>query len=130
VPLGARTLYYVTPDGRRVDLDTERSTVRIEDTAVVGVYRAFAALDEHSEREIKQLSFNVVADTRDSDLSISAPKAAEQKLAKGGAGRPKGVESWFWLALGLTVIAEGILRLLATRKQAAVSDALPGLPTP
>ena len=128
VPLGARTLYYVTPDGRRVDLDTERSTVRIEDTAVVGVYRAFAALDEHSEREIKQLSFNVVADTRDSDLSISPPKAGDQKLAKGGAGRPKGVESWFWLALGLVVIVEGVLRLLATRKQATVRESLPGLP--
>jgi hypothetical protein len=120
VPLGARALYLVTPDGRRVDLDTRRAQVRIDDTAVVGVYRAFAALDEHGEREIKQLSFTVIADTRDSDLAISPPKLDNRNVARAGAGRPKGVESWFWLSLGLCMVLEGALRVFAARKQAQI----------
>jgi hypothetical protein len=124
VPLGARSLYLVTPDGRRVDLDTQKQNVRIDDTAAVGVYRAFAALDQRGEREIKQLSFTVVADTSDSDLSITRPRQDDEKPTKSGAGRPKGVESWFWLALGLGVVAEGVLRMLAARRRAEAQSAI------
>lgn len=119
VPLGARSLYIVTPDGRRIDLDVNRPTVRIDDTAVVGVYRAFAAIDQRAEREIKQLSFTIVADTRDSDLSITTPKRDDSQPAKSGAGRPKGVENWFFLALGLLVVIEGILRIFAGKRASA-----------
>ena len=111
VPLGARALYLLTPDGRRVDLDVKQPTVRITDTAVPGVYRTLAALDTSSERELTQLSFTVVPDTRDSDLAVRRPKPERERPAAAGAGKPRGIESWFWLAFGLLVVAEGIARL-------------------
>ncbi|MDB4974043.1 MAG: hypothetical protein JWN48_2384 [Myxococcaceae bacterium] len=115
VPLGARALYLLTPDGRRVDLDITKPTVRIDDTAVPGVYRTLGALDARSERELTQLSFTIVPDTRDSDLTVRKPKPERERPAEAGAGRPRGVESWFWLAFGLLVLAEGFVRLRATR---------------
>jgi hypothetical protein len=112
VPLGVRALYLVTPDGRRVDLRTDAPTVRLEDTAVPGVYRTMAALDAQAgERELPQLSFTIVADTRDSDLAVRRPKPERERPTEAGAGRPRGVENWFWLAFGLFVIGEGVLRL-------------------
>lgn len=111
VPSGARSLYVVTPDGRRIDLDAKRNYVRIEDTATVGVYRAFAALDERGERELRQLSFTVVPDTSDSDLTERAPPKHEERRVQAGAARPRGIENWFWLLLGLGGLAEGVLRL-------------------
>ncbi len=111
VPLGARALYLLTPDGRRVDLDVTKATVRIADTAVPGVYRALAALDARSERELTRLSFTVVPDTRDSDLTVRRPRPERVRPAEAGAGRPRGVESWFWLAFGLLILGEGALRL-------------------
>jgi hypothetical protein len=111
VPAGARSLYLVTPDGRRIDLDPTRNQVRIDDTSVVGVYRAFAALDERGERELRQLSFTVVADTRDSDLNERRPSLAQNQPGRAGAARPRGVESWVWLLLGVLALLEGALRL-------------------
>lgn len=120
VPLGARALYLLTPDGRRVDLDVTKPSLRIEDTAVPGVYRTLAALDAHSERELTQLSFTIVPDTRDSDLSVRRPKPERERPAEAGAGRPRGVESWFWLAFGLFMLAEGLVRWrLASRAEAS-----------
>jgi hypothetical protein len=111
VPTGARSLYMVTPDGRRLDLDAKKSQVRIEDTSAVGIYRAFVAFDERGEREIRQLSFTVVADTRDSDLSEGRAINSESKPGQAGAARPRGVENWFWLLLGAAAVLEGALRL-------------------
>jgi hypothetical protein len=111
VPSGARSLYLVTPDGRRLDMDEKRNQVRIDDTAVVGIYRAFAALDERGERELRQLSFTVVADTRDSDLEERRPGPTQGRPGQAGAARPRGVENWFWLLLGLAALLEGMLRL-------------------
>jgi hypothetical protein len=111
VPSGARSLYLVTPDGRRVDLDPKPSQVRIDDTSVVGVYRAFGALDERGERELRQLSFTVVADTRDSDLEERRPPPTSERPGQAGAARPRGIENWFWLLLGLMALLEGGLRL-------------------
>lgn len=116
VPLGARALYLLSPDGRRIDLDAKKPTVRIDDTAVPGVYRTLAALDGRGERELTQLSFTIVPDTRDSDLAPRRPKPERERPAEAGAGRPRGIESWFWLAFGLFVIAEGIVRLQLARK--------------
>lgn len=121
VPLGARALYLLTPDGRRVDLDVAKPTVRITDTAVPGVYRTLAALDQHSERELPQLSFTVVPDTRDSDLTVRRPKPEKERPAEAGAGRPRGVESWFWLVFGLLVLGEGFVRLRARSASLAAS---------
>ncbi|MFT3922697.1 MAG: VWA domain-containing protein [Myxococcales bacterium] len=111
VPTGARSLYVVTPDGRRLDLDAKRNQVRIEDTSVPGIYRSFASFDERGEREIRQLSFTVVADTQDSELGERRPGPAQDQPGQAGAARPRGVENWFWLLLGLAAIAEGALRL-------------------
>ena len=111
VPLGAKALYLLTPDGRRVDLGVSKPTVRIDDTGVPGVYRTLAALEGQPERELTQLSFTVVPDTRDSDLTLRRPKPERERPAEAGAGRPRGVESWFWLAFGLLIVAEGVLRL-------------------
>ena len=118
VPLGARALYLLTPDGRRVDLDITKPTVRIADTAVPGVYRTLAALDARSEHELTQLSFTIVPDTRDSDLAVRRPKPERERPAEAGAGRPRGVESWFWLTFGLLVLGEGFVRLWAAQKAA------------
>lgn len=124
VPLGARALSLVTPDGRRVVLPIDKPLVRIEDTAVPGVYRTLAALEGQSaERELSQLSFTVVADTRDSDLAVRRPKPERERPAEAGAGRPRGVESWFWLAFGLFVIGEGLVRVQLARRREA--DAQP-----
>ena len=106
VPTGAHSLYIVTPDGRRLDLDASRSQARIEDTSVAGIYRSFASFDERGEREIRQLSFTVVPDTRDSELGERKPGAAQDKPGQAGAARPRGVENWFWLLLGMAAIAE------------------------
>ncbi len=111
VPTGARSLYIVTPDGRRLDVDTERGQVRIEDTSVTGIYRSFASFGERGEREVRQLSFTVVPDTRDSAIDERKPEAAHGQPGRAGAARPRGVENWFWLILGLAAIAEGALRL-------------------
>jgi hypothetical protein len=111
VPTGARSLYIVTPDGRRLDLDASRSQVRIEDTSVAGIYRSFASFDERGEREIRQLSFTVVPDTRDSTLGERKPEANQDQPGRAGAARPRGVENWFWLLLGLAAMTEGALRL-------------------
>lgn len=118
VPLGARALALLTPDGRRVELDTKQPSVRIEDTAVPGVYRTLAALDTQGERELTQLSFIIVPDTRDSDLALRRPKPERERPASAGAGRPRGVESWFWLAFGLLALGEGVARLRAQRTPA------------
>ncbi|MET0342827.1 MAG: VWA domain-containing protein [Polyangiales bacterium] len=119
VPLSARALYLVTPDGRRVDLPVDKPSVRIADTAVPGVYRTLVALKEQpAERELPQLSFTVVPDTRDSDLAVRRPKPERERPAEAGAGRPRGVESWFWLVFGLFVIAEGIVRVRVARLKA------------
>jgi von Willebrand factor type A domain/Aerotolerance regulator N-terminal len=120
VPLGARALYLLTPDGRRIDLELDKPTLRISDTAVPGVYRTLAALDQRSERELTQLSFTIVPDTRDSDLTVRRPMPQRERVATAGAGRPRGVESWFWFGFGLLVLSEGYVRLaLARRKEAA-----------
>ncbi|MET0285735.1 MAG: VWA domain-containing protein [Polyangiales bacterium] len=119
VPLGARALYLMTPDGRRIDLALDKPTLRISDTAVPGVYRTLAALDQRSERELTQLSFTIVPDTRDSDLTLRRPMPQRERVATAGAGRPRGVESWFWFLFGMLVLSEGYVRLaLARRKQA------------
>jgi hypothetical protein len=127
VPLGARALYLLTPDGRRVDLDVQKPTIRIEDTAVPGVYRTLAALDARSERELPQLSFTIVPDTRDSDLALRRPKPEAERPAEAGAGRPRGVESWFWLAFGLFMLGEGLVRVRLARR-AQVGEAHQSLP--
>ena len=120
VPFGARALYLVTPDGRRVDLPIDKPLVRIEDTAMPGVYRTLAALDgQTAERELSQLSFTIVADTRDSDLALRRPKPERERPAEAGAGRPRGVESWFWLAFGVAVIGEGLVRVRLAQRRAA-----------
>ncbi|HEY6878886.1 MAG TPA: hypothetical protein VI299_12740, partial [Polyangiales bacterium] len=67
-----------------------------------------------------QLSFTIVPDTRDSDLSVRRPMPQRERVATAGAGRPRGVESWFWFGFGLLVLSEGYVRLLlASRKPAA-----------
>ena len=120
VPLGARALYLVTPDGRRVDLPVNAPSVRIADTAVPGVYRTLAALDAQvAERELPQLSFTVVPDTRDSDLAVRRPKPERERPAAAGAGRPRGVETWFWLAFGLFMVGEGVVRVRLAQRRAA-----------
>jgi hypothetical protein len=122
VPLGARALYLMTPDGRRIDLELDKPTLRITDTAVPGVYRTLAALDQRSERELTQLSFTIVPDTRDSDLSVRRPMPQRERVATAGAGRPRGVESWFWFVFGLLVLSEGYVRLaLQKRREAALA---------
>ena len=126
VPLGARALYLVTPDGRRVDLPVDKPSVRITDTAVPGVYRTLAALESQvGERELPQLSFTIVPDTRDSDLAERRPKPERELPAAAGAGRPRGVETWFWLAFGLFMVGEGIVRVrLAQRREEERARAL------
>jgi hypothetical protein len=119
LPLGARALYLLTPDGRRIDLDLDKPTLRITDTAVPGVYRTLAALDQRSERELTQLSFTIVPDTRDSDLTLRRPMPQREKVATAGAGRPRGVESWFWFAFGLLILSEGYLRAYLARRASA-----------
>jgi hypothetical protein len=114
-PLGASALYLVTPDGRRVDVPVKDGLVTITDTAVTGSYRAFAALDGQREQELEQLSFVVVPDTTDSDLSLRLPKPEPARAAQTGAARARGVEGWFWLAFGLLAVAEGALRLVGKR---------------
>ncbi|HEX5658690.1 MAG TPA: VWA domain-containing protein [Polyangiales bacterium] len=124
VPLGARALYLMTPDGRRIDLALDKPTLRITDTAVPGVYRTLAALDQRSERELTQLSFTIVPDTRDSDLTVRRPMPQRERVATAGAGRPRGVESWFWFGFGLLILSEGYVRvLLARRREASLVDA-------
>jgi hypothetical protein len=128
VPVGANALYLLTPDGRRVDLDIASAkdkaaraphadqTVAIRDTALSGPYRMFAELGDQREQELDQLSFVVVPDTRDSELSVRLPKprdAAHEKTAS--AARARGIEGWFWLLFGLFAIAEGALRLVEGR---------------
>ncbi len=126
VPTGARSLYLVTPDGRRIDVDPKRSQVRIEDTAVVGVYRAFAAFDERGEREVRQLSFTTVADSRENDLT-DRPLTASASVSKegGGVARPRGIETWFWLVLGLAALLEGALRLRRKPEATVAAQAPP-----
>jgi len=123
VPLGARALYLLTPDGRRVDLDVTKPTIRIQDTAVPGVYRTLGALDARSERELPQLSFTIVPDTRDSDLTLRRPKPETERPTQAGAGRPRGVESWFWLVFGLCVLGEGFVRLRIKRRSELAAGA-------
>lgn len=133
VPVGASVLYLVTPDGRRVDLDIgtkdrdrdgnpkarSDAIVSIRDTAVSGAYRAFAILDGQREQELDQLSFVVVPDTRDSDLSLRLPHEADKKPGpQTSAAHARGVENWFWLIFGIAAIAEGGLRILARRRAA------------
>jgi hypothetical protein len=115
VPLGASTLYLVTPDGRRVDLDTQGTAISIRDTAVTGAYRAFAVMDGQREQELEQLSFVVVPDLSDSDLSLRFPKPEAGRSAQTGAVRARGIESWFWLVFGLLAVLEGALRVLDKR---------------
>jgi hypothetical protein len=121
VPLGARALYLMTPDGRRIDLALDKPTLRITDTAVPGVYRTLAALDHRSERELSQLSFTIVPDTRDSDLTLRHPMPQRERVATAGAGRPRGVESWFWFLFGLLILSEGYVRLLLARRRELVA---------
>lgn len=114
-PLGARRLYIVTPDGRSIDLPVTAPSLRIDNTAVVGVYRAFAAFDERGERELPQLSFSVIADPKDSDLTLApVPKRAWNK-GTAGVSRPKGVDPWMWLLFGLAAVTESALRLFVRR---------------
>jgi hypothetical protein len=113
--LGATALYLVTPDGRRVDLIARDSIVSIDDTAVTGAYRAFAVLDGKREQELEQLSFVVVPDTTDSDITLRAPRPEAARTAQVGAARARGIEGWFWLLFGAFAVAEGALRLLGKR---------------
>lgn len=139
IPVGANALYLLTPDGRRVDLEIAKDsdkaartprnnqTVEIRDTALSGAYRMFAELGDRREQELDQLSFVVVPDTNDSDLSLRLPKPSDEKHAKTqSAARARGIEGWFWLVFGLFAIAEGALRLFdtrgATREQSAESS--------
>jgi hypothetical protein len=131
VPVGVSALYLVTPDGRRVDLDigprqrgnaTQATRgdaqLQISDTAVSGVYRAFAVLDGQREHELEQLSFVVVPDTRDSDLSLRPPKQRDpEQRATTSAAHARGFEGWLWLLFGVAAIAEGALRILAKRRE-------------
>jgi hypothetical protein len=131
VPVGVSALYLVTPDGRRVDLDIGQrqrgaanqaarsdAQVQIRDTAVTGVYRAFAVLDGQREQELEQLSFVVVPDTRDSDLTLRAPKQRDaEHRATTSAAHARGFEGWLWLLFGVAAIAEGVLRILAKRRE-------------
>lgn len=126
VPVGASALYLVTPDGRRVDLDLgpkqreprSDATVQIDDTAISGVYRAFAVLDGKREQELDQLSFVVVPDTRDSDLTLRPPKPSDPaQRTQTSAAHARGIEGWLWLLFGLAAIAEGALRLVAKKRQ-------------
>ncbi len=123
VPSGVRSLYVVTPDGRRIDIDPKRSQVRLDDTAVVGVYRAFAAFDERGEREVRQLSFTIVADSRENDLTERPSPLGESIASRAGAARPRGIETWFWLLLGVAALLEGALRL--RRRPASVPAQAP-----
>ncbi|HEX6241958.1 MAG TPA: hypothetical protein VFZ61_13710, partial [Polyangiales bacterium] len=127
VPVAVRALYLVTPDGRRVDLALPKATaaaapgnppeVQIDDTSMPGVYRAFAVLEGQREQELEQLSFVVVPDTRDSDLTLRAPPPQDEaKRARTSAAHARGVEGWFWLLFGLAAVAEGALRVLAKRR--------------
>jgi hypothetical protein len=131
VPVGANALYLLTPDGRRVDLDIgvqddkgahkprADQTVEIRDTALSGAYRMFAELGDQREQELDQLSFVVVPDTNDSDLSLRLPKPQDAaQLQKTSAARARGIESWFWLLFGLFAIAEGALRVVEARGSA------------
>jgi hypothetical protein len=132
VPAAANALYLLTPDGRRVDLDIGAGekhdgagraakaradqTVSISDTALTGVYRVFAELGDQREQELEQLSFVVVADTRDSDLSLRLPKPHDADAThKASAARARGIEGWFWLLFGLLAIVEGALRAFESR---------------
>jgi len=115
VPLGARRLYVVTPDGRSIDLPVDVANMRIEDTAVVGTYRTFAAFDERGERELSQLSFTVMADPRDSDLAPAKAPKRSWNTGTNGISRPKGIDPWMWLLFGLAAVAESLLRLFSKR---------------
>lgn len=115
IPIGAGAPYLVTPDGRRVDLDAQGGAVSIRDTAVTGPYRAFAVMEDQREQELEQLSFVVVPDLADSDLSLRLPPQEATRPAQTGAVRARGVESWFWLLFGLCAAAEGALRAFGRR---------------
>jgi hypothetical protein len=115
VPIGASAPYLVTPDGRRVDLDPKGAQLSIRDTAVTGSYRAFAVMDGQREQELEQLSFVVVPDLADSDLSLRLPRPEATRAAHTGAVRARGIESWFWLLFGLFAALEGALRAFGRR---------------
>jgi hypothetical protein len=115
VPIGAATPYLVTPDGRRVDLAPKAGALTIRDTAVTGTYRTFAAMDGQREQELEQLSFVVVPDLSDSDLSLRLPRPEATRAGQTGAVRARGVESWFWLLFGLAAALEGGLRAFGRR---------------
>ena len=84
--------------------------------------RGLRVRHQRSERELTQLSFTIVPDTRDSDLTVRRPMPQRERVAAAGAGRPRGVESWFWFGFGLLVLSEGYVRLaLARRKEAATA---------
>jgi von Willebrand factor type A domain/Aerotolerance regulator N-terminal len=112
VPGGITSLYMLTPDGRRVDLSPERGSVRIDDTATPGVYRLFAPKLGSGGGEIPHLTFATVPDLADSDTGEGqglAPQDPETTL-RPSVGHPRGIDPWFWLALGLCALAEGLLR--------------------
>jgi hypothetical protein len=134
VPVGVRALYLVTPDGRRVDLALPPSNggassgnpaeLHIDDTAIPGVYRAFAVLEGQREQEMEQLSFVVAPDTRDSDLTLRPPPPQpEGERARSSAAHARGVEGWFWLLFGIAAVVEGVLRVLSKRRTAQPAPA-------
>jgi hypothetical protein len=118
IPQGAQSIFSVTPDGRRIELDVKSTTARIVDTGTPGVYRTFAAFDGRGERELPQLSFEVVPDVQDSDLSLAVLPRPKVSAANGSVGRPKSVGPWMWLLLGLAAITEGAMRFVKQRRQA------------
>lgn len=123
IPQGAQTIFSVTPDGRRIEMDASSPTARISDTGTPGVYRTFAAFDGRGERELPQLSFEIVPDSADSDLSIAVMPRAKVSAENGSVGRPKSVAPWMWLLLGLAAVAEGAMRLLKQRNRALAATA-------
>jgi hypothetical protein len=121
VPPGADSLFMLTPDGRRVDLELKEGRVRMASTAEVGVYRTYASSTVRGEHELPQLSFTIVPDADESDIVLGAPPKAEKRGRNTGVGRPKSVDNWMWLAFGLAFLAEGVMRRFARRKTSAES---------
>jgi hypothetical protein len=122
IPQGAQSIFSVTPDGRRIELDEKSTTARITDTAAPGVYRTFSAFDGRGERELPQLSFEVIPDIADSDLTIAVMPRAKVSTENGSVGRPKSVAPWMWLLLGIAAIVEGAMRVLKRRSQVAAAQ--------
>lgn len=110
VPAQAKELYWTRPDGQRLDVPVAQPSAELRQTSMVGYYRAHALLEGQGVRELKQMSFNVVAAVEDSDLTPGTAPTSTQSSRPQSIAAPRGVEPWLWLAFGILLIAEGLLR--------------------